>query len=68
MEQYLMDAITNGGTEAAIEIHNSMVKSGAIVPSQKLAIQMASIIVKMIVIEIKKAEAGSRPEERGGER
>lgn len=56
MKKYLYNAIANGCTKGAIEIHTMLVNSGAISPSQTIAIEFARLIMKEVFAEIEDAE------------
>jgi hypothetical protein len=56
MHTYIKDAIIEGGTKAATEIYKSLVLVGAIQPDERIAIQLASIIVKQVMLEINMVE------------
>jgi len=46
------DALVRGSVKAAVEIHNALVRSGAITSSENIIRELAGIIVRCMVIEM----------------
>ena len=59
MNTKIENAVITGGAKASTLIYNSLISSGAIIPSKAIHEEMARIIVKSIIAEIQHAEKGS---------
>jgi hypothetical protein len=56
MDDRVKNAIVQGGVSAAAEIHNSLVRSGAIVNNHSIMDLLSQIIVMSVVAEFNKIE------------